>query len=116
MSFGKRLAKARTEKGYSQTELGDIAGVHYTQIGRYEKKGVVPAGDVLGKIANALGVTTDFLMSGTTNDQANDTLNDKELIALFKRTEELPKERKKVVKELLEAFLIKTELQQKFSK
>jgi|ERR1700752_3009370 len=116
MSFGKRLAKARIEKGYSQTELGEIAGVHYTQIGRYEKKGVVPAGDVLGKIANALGVTADFLMSGTTNDLANSTLNDKELIALFKRMEELPKEKKKVVKELIDAFLFKTEMQQKLGK
>lgn len=116
MNFGKRLTKARTEKGFSQTELGEIVGVHYTQIGRYEKKGVVPAGDVLSKIANALGVSADYLMSGTTNDLANSTLNDKELIALFKRLEVLPKDKKKVVKDLMDAFLFKTEMQQKLSK
>lgn len=74
---------------------------------------MVPAADVLGKIANALGVTADFLMSGTSNELANNTLNDKELIALFKRVEELPKDKKKIVKELIDAFLFKTEMQEK---
>ncbi|PJB15949.1 MAG: transcriptional regulator, partial [Flavobacteriales bacterium CG_4_9_14_3_um_filter_32_8] len=34
MGFGERLKEARIEKGLSQTELGKLAGVHYTQIGR----------------------------------------------------------------------------------
>lgn len=44
MSFGERLKKARQDKGFSQSELGKIVDVHYTQIGRYESKGVKPSG------------------------------------------------------------------------
>ena len=59
ISFAKRSKKIRQEKGFSQQDLAELAGVHYTQIGRYENKGANPASDVLAKIANALGVTSN---------------------------------------------------------
>jgi len=37
----------------------------------------------------------------------------RQLIALFKRVEELPKDKKKIIKELIDAFLFKTEMQEK---
>jgi transcriptional regulator with XRE-family HTH domain len=114
MSFAQRLKQARQRKGFSQTELGEKAGVHYTQIGRYEK-GALPAADILAGLANALEVSADFLMSGSLEEVANETITDKELLAQFKRLEGLPNERKRIVKELIEAFLFKSELQQKLA-
>jgi len=114
MSFGKRLKKARQEKGVSQTELGKTVGVHYTQIGRYESKGVTPSGEVLSKIAVALGVSSDFLINGSNDELAEASLTDRELLSQFQRVEELPENKKTIVKELLESFLLRCELQQKF--
>ena len=116
MSFGERLKKARQEKGISQSELGKVVGIHYTQIGRYESKGVKPSGEVLAKIANTLGVTSDFLMSGSNKEQAEATLNDRELLDQFQRVEQLPQEKKDIVKELLESFLLKCDLQKEWYK
>ena len=113
MSFGKRLKKARQNKDISQSELGKIVGIHYTQIGRYESKGVKPSGEVLAKIANALGVTSDFLMSGSSQDQAEATLSDRELLSQFQRVEQLPQDKKNIVKELLDSFLLKCDLQKR---
>lgn len=113
MSFGERLKKARQEKGISQSELGQIVGIHYTQIGRYESKGVKPAGDVLAKISNALGVTSDFLMSGSHHEQAEAALTDRELLSQFQRVEQLPNDKKAIVKELLESFLLKYDIQKR---
>lgn len=44
-----------------------------------------PAADRLLKVANLLNTTTDFLLTGTDNNQGNIeiTLNDKELLDLF---------------------------------
>jgi transcriptional regulator with XRE-family HTH domain len=113
MSFGKRLKKARQNKEISQSELGKIVDIHYTQIGRYESKGVKPSGEVLAKIANALGVTSDFLMSGSNQEQAEATLTDRELLNQFQRVEQLPQDKKNIVKELLDSFLLKYDLQKR---
>ncbi|WP_340067303.1 helix-turn-helix transcriptional regulator [Ascidiimonas aurantiaca] len=115
MSFGERLKKARQDKGLSQSELGKMVDVHYTQIGRYESKGVKPSGEVLSKIASTLGVTSDYLMSGSSQEQAEATLNDRELLNLFQRVEQLPQDKKDIVKELLESFLLKYDLQKRMT-
>jgi len=112
MGFAQRLKKARTEKGLSQSELGDIVGIHYTQIGRYENKGAQPSADILAKIANALGISSDFLINGTTEDLAGDTLKDKELLNQFKAIEKMNEKDKNVIKTLIDAFITKGKIKQ----
>ena len=112
MSFELRLKQARTNKGYSKSDLANLIGVHYSQIGRYENKGAQPSAEVLGKLANALEVTTDFLMNGTADNLANNTLSDKELLNQFKYIEKLPEADKSVIKILLDAFITKKQIQQ----
>ena len=70
---------------------------------------------MLSKLANALGTTTDYLMSGSANDMANNTINDKELLSLFKKASELSNEKKDIVKECLEAFIFKADIQKKLA-
>jgi transcriptional regulator with XRE-family HTH domain len=111
MSFAQRLKKARTDKGLSQTELGNLAGIHYTQIGRYENKGSQPSAEILSKLANSLGVSSDFLTSGTTNEMAENTLSDKELLNQFKAIEQMSDNDKGVVKTLIDAFITKRKIQ-----
>ncbi len=114
MSFSERLKEARNKKGLSQSQLGQMVNLHYTQIGRYENKGAQPSADVLSKLANALDITTDFLMYGSREDMA-DGIGDKELISQFKKITQLPADQKKIVKELIDAFILKSELQQKLA-
>jgi len=45
---------------------------------------------VLTKLANALEVSSDYLMNGTPDDLANSSLSDKELLNQFKIIEKLP--------------------------
>ena len=112
MSFAQRLKKARIDKGLSQTELGHLAGIHYTQIGRYENKGAQPSADILAKLANALEVSSDYLTNGTPDDLAESSLTDKELLNQFKIIEKMPDEKKSVVKIFLDAFITKDKIKQ----
>jgi transcriptional regulator with XRE-family HTH domain len=112
MSFSERLKKARLEKGFSKSDLAKEIGVHYSQIGRYEDKGAQPAADVLSKLANALEVSSDFLMNGTSDDMANNSLTDKELLNQFKAIEKLSDNDKSVVKVFLDAFITKNKIKQ----
>ena len=61
-----------------------------------------------------LDVTTDYLMSGTQDDMA-EGISDKELLSQFKRIAKLPKERKAMVKEFPDAFLLKNDLKEKLT-
>lgn len=112
MGFAERLKKARNDRGLSQTELAKLVGIHYTQIGRYEKKGAQPSAEVLSKLSNALGVSSDYLTNGTSDDLAESSLTDKELLNQFKAIEKMGDEDKGVVKVFLDAFITKKKLKQ----
>ena len=107
MDFGNRLKQLRTEKGFSKIELSEL--------GRYENKGAMPSTDVLAKLANALETSTEFLLNGTKEDLANEMLMDKELLNQFKSIEKLPEEKKYIIKELIDAFILKNNLQKQLA-
>lgn len=115
MEFKDRLKEARQKKGLSQSALCKAIGIHVTNISRYERGENKPATEILQKIANALDVTTDYLMDGSVNDKALDNISDKELLSQFIRVEKLPNDKKAIIKELIEAFLLKSDLQQKLA-
>jgi transcriptional regulator with XRE-family HTH domain len=109
--FAQRLRELRKNKNLSQTELGQLAGLHYTHIGRFERGTSRPSGDTLKRLADALGVTSDYLLDGAANEAAKARFEDRELLKQFQEVEQLPDEDKNVVKKLLDAFLIKKQLQ-----
>ncbi len=116
MEFKERIKEARVKKGLSQSQLSKAIGVHVTNISRYERGENRPTSDVLTKLANELDVTADFLMDGSMDDKAQSSISDKELLSQFQKVSLLSNDRKAVVKELLEAFLLKSDLQQKFAR
>ncbi len=115
MSLAERLKNSRTNKKLSQQKLAELANVHYTNVGRYERGDAKPSADVLNRLANALDVSPDFLMNGTIDDKAQSNISDQELLAQFKKIEQMPEDRKRLIKEILDAFILKTDLQQKLA-
>jgi len=110
--FAQRLRELRKQKGLSQTELGERVGVHYTHIGRYERGVSRPGADTLKRLADALGVSGDYLLEGAVEEAAQARFEDRELLRQFQEVEKLPEEDKAVVKRFLEAFLTKKQLQE----
>jgi transcriptional regulator with XRE-family HTH domain len=109
--FSGRLRTLRKQKNLSQTELGQLAGLHYTHIGRFERGTSRPGSDTLRRLADALGVSGDYLLEGATEEAAKARFEDRELLKQFQEVERLPAEDKHVVKTLLDAFLTKKQLQ-----
>jgi transcriptional regulator with XRE-family HTH domain len=110
-SFADRLRDLRKAKRLSQTELGKLVDLHYTHIGRYERAISMPAADTLQRLAEALGVSADYLLEGNTDDAAKADFKDRELLRQFQEVERLSDDEKSVVKKLLEAFLMKKQLE-----
>jgi transcriptional regulator with XRE-family HTH domain len=113
-SFGDNLKQVRTEQRLSQSELADIIKMHSTHISRYERNQANPTVDVVRKIAEALKVSADRLIYGDTNQMANDSIQDRDLVRMFSKVQNLASDEVSCVKSLLDAYLMKSELKNKF--
>lgn len=61
--FGNKVAKIRIKQGLSQEDLADITGLHRTQISLIERGKRSPRLDTIIRIAKALEISLDKLMS-----------------------------------------------------
>jgi len=109
MSFGKRIKEIRSLQKVSQEELASKIGIHANHLSRYERDVTLPSIEVVKKIAQALEVSIDLLVFG--KQDAETSIDDKELVKLFKNIEGFSQEDKSVVKTLLDAFITKRKVQ-----
>ena len=63
--FPERLRTAREHRKLSQGELADRAGLQASAISHFETAGRKPSFDNLKKLADALNVSTDYLLGRT---------------------------------------------------
>ncbi|MGA2125067.1 MAG: helix-turn-helix transcriptional regulator [Xanthobacteraceae bacterium] len=69
--IGKRIRALRLERGLSQTELGNLLGVTFQQIQKYEKGANRVAAGRLQRVAEALEVPITFFYAGSTGEHEN---------------------------------------------
>lgn len=70
--IGQTIKELRTLRGITQAELAKQVGTSQQQIGLYEKDKRTPRADVLKKIADVLGVSTEKLYPIDTHDARMD--------------------------------------------
>lgn len=61
--FGKRLRALREERGWSQEEFADRAGLHRTYVSAVERGVRNPTLSVLERLAKALGIKLSELLA-----------------------------------------------------
>jgi transcriptional regulator with XRE-family HTH domain len=88
-SFAKRIVELRKEHGWSQPELGKKIGTSGSIIGRYERSEMTPSVEVARKIAEAFGVTLDFLVNDNGLPSA---LQDRDMIDRWEALSALPRD------------------------
>lgn len=100
--FSIRLKQLRLDKGYSQKDVADIVGLHSIHYGRYERGDSLPAAETLTKLADALGVSVDYLLEGKNEEAAVAKFEDKELLGMFAEIEKFSPEEKAHIKYMLD--------------
>lgn len=85
MTIGTNLKHAREAKKLTQREVWEAAGISKSSYTAYEAGRSDPTGDVIVKLAKALGVTTDELLL---DEQERSVSED--LAPILKRFEALP--------------------------
>lgn len=104
--FGSRLAELRHAAGYSQRELAAQIGVSHRMVAYYEKAAENLPTQLLPRLAEVLGVTSDQLL-GIERVKANGAVRDSRLWRRFKQIERLPAAQRKPIIQVLDAFLAK---------
>ncbi|WP_224994963.1 helix-turn-helix domain-containing protein [Cesiribacter sp. SM1] len=111
MTLGEKIKYVRQQKKISQAELAKAADVHQKNISKYENDGVIPSALVLGEVAKALGVTTDYLLG---NEQ-DDIIRDKILLKHFKEVDNMPENLKGAIMLVIEAYVQNFKAKQAFA-
>ncbi len=100
MTFSDKLSYARKQKKIKQADLGKLIGTSGDIIGKYERGENTPSIDVAAKIADALGVTIDYLVKDGDYDQI-----DKETLGRLKEIQKLDEETKGHIFATIDAFI-----------
>jgi transcriptional regulator with XRE-family HTH domain len=85
-TFGKRIQELRKQRGWSQPELAKKIGTSGAIIGRYERGQMTPSIEVARKLADAFGVTVDYLVGA---DSLPSALRDRTMLERWQALEGL---------------------------
>jgi transcriptional regulator with XRE-family HTH domain len=103
--FGARLAALRQERGWTQAELAERLGVTVKTVTYYEREVPNPTTRTLSKIAAAFGVDPATLLDSGAAKRAGKPGPPSQLEQRISALRELPRERQKVVLQVIDTFL-----------
>ena len=112
ISVGTQIQKLRKENNLNQSQLATKIGVSLTQLQRYENKGVQPPADILRKLADTFNTSIDFIVYGDSEQKAQQSIKDNELLSQFKAVELLDSKDKSTIKDIIDAFIKRSKLNQ----
>jgi len=88
--FADRLRQLRIAARPHPGRARRLVGLHPNLIGRYERGESQPVAETLKRLADTLGVTSDYLLDGTTDQAAKARFEDRQLLEQFQEVERLP--------------------------
>jgi len=69
MSLGKQIKQFRTEKGFSQPELAELAGIEQSYLSKLENDKSVPSNDIFRQLLAALSLSTQEFIEALDTDK-----------------------------------------------
>jgi transcriptional regulator with XRE-family HTH domain len=103
-AYGQHLAALRESSGLTQQQLSDKLGVPQSNITFWERSEKPPRGEVLPKLALALGVTVDVLL-GVTPPKPKRQAAKGRLQQVFEEAAKLPRRQQGKIVEVVEALV-----------
>ncbi len=107
-SFWDRVASELDYLGMTNKALADKVGITASNIGKGIKTGAFPSVDTALKIARALNVSVEYLVTGSESPKGQNQNDDTEKIALYKKyakliekLEALSSEKQKFIEKML---------------
>jgi len=111
MDISQKIRKLRKEKDWTQKELGARMGMDHRNVTKYETGAFKPSIKIVKRFADAFEVSVDELIYDEHEVRPELLIADKELLRQFQEVEKLPEEDKHVAKKVIQAILMKKQLQ-----
>ena len=104
--FGRRLAALRKQHNLTQVELGKKIGLTQKAIDYYERRAVKPSIELLTKLSEIFGVSTDDLLGLSFDTRSQSKPGPvSQLEQRFEQLKQLPKTQQKTVIAMLDGLL-----------
>jgi transcriptional regulator with XRE-family HTH domain len=104
-AFGTRVKQLRKEHGWSQKQLAGQLDIRFQLLNKYEGGQHIPPAETLIKLADVLGTTVDFLLTGNPEQELPNV--DDSLFRRFQVLERFNDEDKQTVIRLIDAMIAK---------
>ena len=101
MKLGEKITKLKKLKNLSQVALAEVTGISRDAISKYERGDSVPSVDYAKRIADALGVSLDYLMS----DSDKEDVLDNDAVKRIKEIQDLPISEKDKIYSVIDALI-----------
>ena len=101
MKFGEKITKLKKAKKMSQVTLAEKTGISRDAISKYERGDTVPSVDYAKRIADALGVSLDYLVSDNDNEDVLDNIT----LNRIKEIQVLPESEKDKIYSIIDALI-----------
>jgi transcriptional regulator with XRE-family HTH domain len=104
-NFGHRMAETRERAGLTQQQLADRLGTSQRAIARWERDSVALRPDQLFVLADALGVSLDYLIGRGEERQATTKGPPGKLRRAFEKAHKLPRHEQNQIVKFVEAYV-----------
>lgn len=108
MTLGEKIRDLRNKRGMKQEDLAKRVKVAGRLISLYENDKTIPSTDVVRRIAEVFGVTTDYLIYK--DDRNGGIIKDRELFNEISIIDKMSEEEKEFIKRLLRALIVDNRL------
>lgn len=110
IKFNEKLVRLRKERGWSQTDLGQHAGVHITHLSRLENGKSQPSVEMLWKIAKIFNVSMDYFMDEQADEATAVSIADRPLAERLKLIDQLEEPDRQTIINVIYSMLTKKKM------
>jgi transcriptional regulator with XRE-family HTH domain len=102
MTLSEKILRLRKEKKWSQKKLASMIGTSGPVLGRYERGEITPSVEVAKKLAEAFGVTLDYLVD---ESGAVAGVTDRAMLNRITEIDHLEREDRKTIIHVIDSLL-----------
>jgi transcriptional regulator with XRE-family HTH domain len=110
MRIQDKIKTNRKNKGLSQKQLAEMVGINTSHLSRLENGRYQPSVEVLKKLADALQVSTDYLLSATDDEAEEIRIQDQSFADKIRLLDSLDGKEKETVINVIDAMLTKKKM------
>lgn len=111
LNIGSKISLLRKNKSWSQTDLAKQIGASREIIGKYERNENLPSIEMTLKMANAFGITVDFLLG-----QGEYGAYDKETVNRINGIQKMDEQTKHILFNVIDTYIQNFKTKQAFAK